>query len=506
MATLIVIEGLTADDKVPGAYGETKFGQGKVSIGSFEVKCLLIGYKVSGGSATDDTDIDPIPGQAEADALYGARSVLAGMARAAFAAVGEGGVSLYGAPTAEDGAAVAATATITITGTWTTAGSFLLYAGGVAYTVAVAATDTIQNVADRIAALFSADSYLPFTAAVGAGPGYVVTLTAANGGEHMNQYYIASDDASRPSGMTVALAGGTPVSGGLVPFGDTPGSGAPTLTTLLALMTSEQYDYIVTAFNDATSLAALEAHVDAQALATVGRLEHMIAATNDVLATATSRAQTTLNAYRACMLWDEYQEALPCYWAAEFGAIRASREGTNPWQNYIGRAMLAAKPKRYGPNKATHAELKSALNVGLSPLQTYGGDVQIVRAIVTHCLDGTAPDYRCYDLPDAKVPDRVRQEIVALWGEHAAGNPAVQDNPAEGEDVPSGVTYPILWNSVLTAALYVFQDTNLWIQEVADNLPTSAYDDDSDRIVSAVPLVVRKINAQLGFSVRQIAA
>jgi phage tail sheath gpL-like len=509
MASLIVVDGLTADDKTPGSYGETKFGQGRVSIGSFAVKCLLIGYLLAAGSATADQDIDAIPGMTEAYALYGERSQLAVMAEGAFSAVGEGGVELWGAPTAEAGGGVTASITVTIDGaTFSTNGSFDLYFRGKAYNITVLTTDTNEDVANRIESVLEADANSPALVAVAAGgvaDEYVATITIQNKGEHGNQYYLAAVTSSAPSELEVTISG-SPVAGtgGLYPF--TSGAGAPTLTTLLALMEADEYDYIAYGFNDATSLAALEAYADAQALATVGHLEHIICATNDAYATAISRSATTLNAYRACMLWDEYQEAHPSEWAAEFAAIRASREGTNPWQNYIGQQLRSAQPKRYGPAIATHSELKAALNNGLSPVTTKGGECEIVRAIVTHCLSGSSPDYRCYDVPDAVVPDRVRKEVDALWAAWSANNPAVQDDPAEGENVPQGVGYPSLWNAGLYARLLRFQDENLWLQDVDDYPPTSAWDDDSKRIVSAIPLIVRPINAQLAFSVRQIAS
>ena len=510
MASLIVVEGLTADDKVPGAYGETKFGQGRVSIGSFAVKCLLIGYMLTAtGSATPDQDIDQIPGMTEAYALYAPRSQMALMAEAAFSAVGEGGVELWGAPTAEAGAGVTAEITVTIDGTpFATNGSFDLYLRGKRYNIGVLTTDDNEDVADRIEAVLEADANSPVLVAVAAGgvaDEYEATLTVQNAGEHGNQYYLAEDTANAPAALSVTISG-TPVSGtgGLYPF--TTGSGAPTLTTLLALLEADEYDYIAYGFNDASSLAALETYVDAQALATVGHLEHIVCATNDAFATAISRSATTLNAYRACMLWDEYQEAHPSEWAAEFAAIRASREGTNPWQNYIGQQLRSAQPKRYGPAVATHAELKAALNNGLTPVTTVASECEIVRAIVTHCLNGTDPDYRCYDLPDAVVPDRVRKEIVAEWGVFAENNPTVQDDPAEGENVPQGVGYPALWNAGLYAMLLRFQDENLWLQDVDDYPPTSAWDSDSKRIVSAAPTVVRRVNAQMVVSVRQIAS
>jgi len=502
MATLIVIEGLTGDDKVPGAYAETKFGQGRVSIGAFAVKCLLIGYKLSGGSAVVDQDIDPIPGQTEADALFGARSHIASMAAAAYTSVGEGGVELWGAATAEDVAAVSADIDVTIGGAWTTSGSFTLYIGGRPYLIVVGATDNIAAVVARIESTVEADQHAAWAVTV-ASP--VATIVIQNKGEHGLQYYAAVDTASAPTGLTVTLQG-TPVAGtgGLYPF--VTGAGAPVLTTLLGLLEADEYDFIVSGFNDATSLAAIEAHVDAQALSTIGHLEHIVCATNDAYATAISRSATTLNAYRACMLWDEYQEAHPSEWAAEFAAIRASREGSNPWQNYIGTQLRSAKPKRYGPAIATHAELKAALNNGLSPVTTVNGECQIVRAIVTHCLNGTSADYRCYDVPDAKVPDRIRQEEIAAWAEFAAANPAVQDNPADGETVPQGVGYPALWNAKVYGDMLTFQESNLWVQDVDDYPPTSAWDSDSKRIVTALPVVVRMINAQVAISVRQIAS
>lgn len=502
MASLIVVEGLTADDKVPGAYAETKYGQGRVSVGSFPVKCLLIGYMLAAGSATVDQDIDQIVGQAEADTLYGARSQLASMASAAFAAVGEGGVELWGAPTAEAGAGVVADLDVTVGGAWSTSGHFYLYVGGRRHLIVVASTDNIAAVVARIEDVLEADANAPW-AVTDASP--VATIVVQNKGEHGLQYYAAVDTTSAPSGLTVTLEGAAVAgTGGL--YAMLNGAGAPTLTTLLGLLEAETYDYIVSGFNDATSLAAIEAHVDAQALPTVGRLEHVVCATNDAYATAISRSATTLNAYRVSMLWDEYQEAHPCEWAAEFGAVRASLEGTSPWQNYIGRVLKAAKPKRYGPAVATHAELKAALNNGLSPVTTVGGECQIVRAIVTHCLNGTSPDYRCYDVPDAVVPDRIRKELVASWADFAASNPMVQDNPAAGEVLPSGVAYPDLWNARIYADLLDFQNNDLWIQDVDDYPPTSAWDDDSKRIVSAVPCVVRRPNAQVAISVRQIAS
>jgi len=499
---LIVVEGLTGDDKVPGAYAETKFGQGRVSIGSFPVKCLMIGYKLAGGTATVDQDVDMVPGQAEADGLYGARSQLAAMFSAAFGAVGEGGAEFWGAPTAEAGGGVVGDLDVTIGGAWSTSGYFTLYVGGRPYLIVVGATDNIAAVVARIETVVEADANAPW-AVTDASP--VATLVIQNKGEHGVQYYVGVDTSHAPSGLTVTLEG-SPVAGtgGLYPMIN--GAGAPTLTTLLGLLEADEYDYIVSGFNDATSLAAIEAHVDAQAISTIGHLEHVVCATNQAYATAISRSATTLNAYRVCMLWDEYQEAHPSEWAAEFGAIRASREGSEPWQNYIGTQLRAAKPKRYGPAVATHAELKAALNNGLSPVTSVAGECQIVRAIVTHCLNGTSPDYRCYDLNDAIVPDRIRKEEIATWDVFAAANPAVQDDPAEGENVPSGVAYPALWNAQVYSDLIDFQDNRGWIQDVADYPPTSAWDSDSHRIVTAIPCVVRRINAQVAMSIRQIAS
>jgi phage tail sheath gpL-like len=502
MASLIVIDGLTADDKTPGGYAETKYGQGRVSIGAGAVKCLLIGYMLAAGSATVDSSVDQIFGQAEADALYGARSQLSSMAAAAFRAVGEGGVELWGAPTAEAGAAVTADIDITVGGAWSTNGWFDLYVGGRRHQIVVGATDNIAAVVARIESEIEKDPHAPW-AVTDASP--VATIVTQNKGAHGNQYYVAVDMKHAPAGLTVVPEGSEVAgTGGLYPMIN--GAGDPTMTTLLGLLEAEEYDIIVHGVNDATSLAAVEAHVDAQAISTIGHLEHVVCATNAAYATAIGLSATTLNAYRVCMLWDEYQEAHPCEWAAEFGAIRASREGTSPWQNYIGEELTAAKPKRYGPAVATHAELKAALNNGLSPVTTVNGVCKIVRPIVTHCLNGTSPDYRCYDLPDAVVPDRINKELLASWAAFAAANPSVQADPTEGENVPSGVAYPALWNTQVYSDMLTWQNENLWIMDVDEYPPTSGWDSDSKRIVTAAPCVVRPVNAQGAISVRQIAS
>jgi hypothetical protein len=207
------------------------------------------------------------------------------------------------------------------------------------------------------------------------------------------------------------------------------------------------------------------------------------------------------------MLWYENSETHPSELAATVGAIRNVIEPTSPNYNYDDFPVPGAVPQRYPADKPLHATLKAALNSGLTPLIEKNGVVSIVRGIVTHCLNGSVPDYRCLDWGDAIVPDRVSKELSTEWiGVFKAANPWVGADAVGSEKDPvPGVGTPNKWNSSVYGQLKQFEK-NLWLQDVDLNLPVTEYDSDRAALVSAVPVVVRKQQHSIGISVRQQAA
>src|SRR6478735_9636544 len=110
MSSSVVIAGLTASYKLPGAFRETKYGQGKVSVGGSQIILTVTGNKLAAGTAVADQDIVPIFDEDGADAALGVGSEAAVQCYAALAIQG---IVLEAAPVAEAAGAAAATLTVT---------------------------------------------------------------------------------------------------------------------------------------------------------------------------------------------------------------------------------------------------------------------------------------------------------------------------------------------------------------------------------------------------------
>lgn len=172
---------------------------------------LLIGQMneaAEAGTAVEGTKY-LVTSKDQAIELFGYGSELALMAEAIFANFA--GAEVYAIPAGDAAAGVAATATITITGPATEAGTLYLRIAGKLVTVAVANAAVQDDIASAIeAAIDAADDDLPVTAGVATN---VVTLTARNKGTIGNQVTLSINakgaDAGEvtPAGVTVALSG-----------------------------------------------------------------------------------------------------------------------------------------------------------------------------------------------------------------------------------------------------------------------------------------------------------
>ena len=210
-------------------------------------RALLIGQMVSSGTATPN---EPVicAGPASALGLAGAGSMLALMAAAYVASDPFG--ELWILPLADANGATAATGTITFGGAPTANGTVNLYVAGVFVPVAVTAGMTAAQVATAVAAAIGATPGMPVSAVAAAG---VVTLTALNKGLAGNDidirvnYLGTAGGQVTPTGLTIAT---TAMSGGAT---------NPTLTTALANLVDQPFDFIATGYNDPTTTAALTA-------------------------------------------------------------------------------------------------------------------------------------------------------------------------------------------------------------------------------------------------------
>lgn len=215
-------------------------------------RALIIGQITSSGVATPAV---PIISQGASDAITqgGAGSMLALMTAAYIKSDSFGEV--WYLPLSDDSSAVAATGTVTITGSPSAAGSLSLYVAGVKLSVPVSLTDTPTTIASAIAAAVAANTSLPVSAAAAAG---VVTLTALNKGLAGNDIDIrlnyggSAAGEVTPAGITVALVAMAS------------GATNPVLTTALANLGDQSYDFIVCPYTDSTSLDAIKALLNDQ--------------------------------------------------------------------------------------------------------------------------------------------------------------------------------------------------------------------------------------------------
>ena len=197
------VAALAANDKVPGEYLESRDETGS-GVGT---RYLWIeGLKASsGGDLTVDEEVREIFSDTDALTAWGANSE--GYRKALRAL--RYGVPIKGSAHSIS-SGIAATALITIDGTWSTTGSvYYRLAGRPVGPVSVAASDGPEDVADAIAAYINADPAFAATAAVSAGSGtaYVVTLTWGSYGTRGNSGVIWQDDSDAPSGLTSTLGG-----------------------------------------------------------------------------------------------------------------------------------------------------------------------------------------------------------------------------------------------------------------------------------------------------------
>lgn len=221
-------------------------------------RALIIGQITANGAAVAD---QPVISQGISDAINqgGQGSMLALMT--AMYRLNDTFGELWYLPVADDPTATAATGGIDITSPPTIAGTLYLYiaytTGASKYlpqriTLPVLPTQTTAQIATALAAAINATPNLPVSAAVDATTTTKVDITALNKGEAGNDidirlnYLGSAGGEAMPIGMAVTI---TAMSAGAV---------NPSLSTGLANLGSEPYDFIVCPYTDATSLQALE--------------------------------------------------------------------------------------------------------------------------------------------------------------------------------------------------------------------------------------------------------
>ncbi|WP_175795966.1 phage tail sheath subtilisin-like domain-containing protein [Burkholderia anthina] len=300
--------------RVPLFYAD--LDNSKANTGATTQRALIIGQMTSSGTGVANT---PVISQGTGDAknVGGVGSMLALMT-AAYRNADDFGEVWY-LPLADDPSAVAATGSINFSSAPTATGVMSLYIAGQLVPMTVTSTQTPANLATALAAAINAASDLPVTAVVDATTTSKVDLTAKNKGlaagdiDIRLNYKGPANGESTPAGLGVTI---TAMSGGMV---------NPSLTTGLANLLDQEFDFIAFPYTDATSLDAMKAFLSTK----TGRWSwsqqifgHAFAAYRGTLANLTTFGATRNDEHVSVMGF--YDSPSPAYvWAADICATAA---------------------------------------------------------------------------------------------------------------------------------------------------------------------------------------
>lgn len=357
----------------PGVYVEWNTKLAVRNLPTNKQRVLLIAQH-SNPKAGKLTALENIYSAADVAAAYGAGSQAHLMALAAIKAYAYADLSLI--TVADNEAGVAATGSITITGTADTQGVLRVNIGNAdTLTVGVAANATAATVAAAVKAAIDAETSLSVTATASEG---LVTLTAKNKGTHGN--YIRIRASNTAEGITVAVKA---MSGG-----DADADIGPALNAVIA----EGHNLIAVGCTDEANLLKLRTHLETVGAPEEKRWALGIYGQTGALAQTTTQAGR-LNSGYLYSAWYRKTPSLPCELAAAFAAVVASEEDP-------ARPLNTLKLNGIGvcdsADKTMRTEQENALYNGVTPIETSpdGTSAQIVRAISTYTktANGTADE------------------------------------------------------------------------------------------------------------------
>lgn len=506
--------GLDPTYKVPRFIGKIIFSAGPASLSSQPLYALYIGQKTvtaatgsNAGTMVADSDVLEVFNEDQIDSLAGSRSLLAAMARAGLRAAPTS--RHFIAALADPVGATAATATLVLGGTIGSSGEWALTIAGIRFTGVISTALTLDDIGNDMATKITARTRLPVVAAYVSAT-KTLTITAANPGAQGTNWTIQIDKTLIPTGMTAVLTGSAALSGNRVKMGaGGTGVGTTDVTTILSRLAATRYARIALQVSDNTNASLVEAYLNDKATMLKLLLEQAVFATSGTLTQAQSLARTGLNAQRAQVLWMPNADIHPAVIAAVKTAIRASTEGADWVPDYDGLVLPGIPGHLSDTDVPSDSEQNIALNTGVTPITSAGGNARVVRSITSYCLlndDLNMPDERTLDIGDAICPDNVLLDLMLLYNtEFRAANKYVRDDPKANEfEPPTGVGHPKLWTkAVMYRLLGYFQ--NGWIEDPNLNPPQSQFNRGARAIESQLPLIVSRVQHSLRQIVRQQA-
>lgn len=420
---------IPSDIRVPLFYAEVD--NAMANSGASSLRRLIIGQVNDDADGPEIGRLTLVSRTSEAKDIGGAGSMLASM-HSRWRAIDVAG-EVWCLPL-KVATGVAATGTVTVTGSVESAGLVNLYIAGQRVRALAVAGASADAVATALAAAINEAIDLPVTATVAAG---VVTLQAKFKGELGNDIQVQLNRLGRVN-SEVTPAGLTIVTTGL-----TSGVGSPDAAAALAALGDEEFEFIAQPWTDADTLDAWKETMDDSA----GRWSwakqlygHVYSAKRGTLGELVAAGRlrndphVTVHGFERGVPQPVWEVAAG--WAART-AVFISADPARPTQTGVVTGIDPAEASA----RFTLTERQSLLTSGMATASYSGGSYRIERAITTYQRNayGQADDsYLDSETlhQSAYVIRYLRSIITSKYGRHKLANDGTRFGPGQSIVTP----------------------------------------------------------------------
>lgn len=381
--------------RVPGAYIEIDNSRAITGLSQLETRILVIGQRLTAGTVAEGVPT-LVSSKSQAIEYFGRGSMLANMFDTLFD--NNPYTEKWAVALDDNGAGVTASGLVDFAGsTATESGTISLYIGGVLVEVAVADADTAAEIATATAAAINANLDLPVTAAVvNDDDDDSVAITYRHKGLVGNEldlrlnYRGVLGGEATPAGVTIAITGMAS------------GTTNPSISTAIAALPDEIFDYWLVPYLDSTTLDALDTELDSR-WGPLRMLEgHVFTASSDSVANLSTLGNSRNNEHMT-ILDASNDSPTPCYlWGAAMCgqvAYAATNDPARPFNTLQLIGVKAPAPE----NRRTLTERNTLLYDGIAThYVTKAGVVQLERVVTTY--QKNASDVADASYLDANTP------------------------------------------------------------------------------------------------------
>lgn len=374
----VAFNSIPANLLTPGSFTEYDGSQALQGTPPYPKRAYVIGSRLSGGTIAANVPV-AITNDSQPTTFFGRGSQLEHMLKAF--RLNNKLAEVYAIALDDDGGGVAATQTITVTGTATEDSTIHLLIAGQKVDVAVSSGDDATAVATAIAAFDDSDLPVVLTSALG-----VVTATARHAAAFGNDIPIVLNydraSQSTPAGLTIAIAAGVT------------GTTNPDVSTALAAIGDDWATHIIIGYSDAANVALLESELDTRRGPTVQMDGQGFVAVAGSHASLVSYGGAR-NSESSTVLGMGLAPMTPWEWVSLVIAVEMTMDHpSRPRQNM--RVPYALPPLQ--EDRFTRSERNTLLNSGISTCKVdRSGRVYIERLVTTYQTNGSGandPTYR----------------------------------------------------------------------------------------------------------------